>query len=463
MGAIITLSILGILLLYLGLYKANKLLLPVVLLGLIIALGFEVSLWNSTHGPLFSGMVIFDNFALAFSILCIVITGLVLAMSKEYFKSSISNLSEYYCLMIFSLTGALLVNAYHNFVMLFMGIEIMSVALYILVGIRKRDFASNEASLKYFLMGAFSTGFLLFGITLLYGATGTFDITGVRNYVISNTAHISPMFYGGILLLLVGLCFKVGAAPFHFWTPDVYDGAPILVTSYMSTVVKIASFAGFLRLFSYVFVPLHDFWTPVLLSVVVITLFIGNITAMMQTSFKRMLAYSSISHAGYMLFAIVAVGAVSAPAVFTYAIAYSLSSVAAFGALILVKRAKASDQFIAFNGLAKTHPFLAFVVTIAMLSLSGIPLTAGFIGKFMMFGAAMQDYHVILLVLAAINAAIGVFYYLRVVVSMYFKAPVEDEGGEDVVVPLNYKIVFAITVLLTLAIGVYPDCIIKLL
>lgn len=461
MAAIITLSLLGILVLYLGLFKAKSALLPVSLIGLLLALGFELALWGGDTQPIYNGMVVFDNFALSFSILCIVTTGLILLLSRAYFSAISNNVAEYYCLILFSLTGALMVCAYHNFAMLFIGIEVMSVALYILVGIRRTDFGSNEASLKYFLMGAFSTGFLLFGITLLYGATGTFDITGVRQYLIDNPQQISPYFYGGVLLLLIGLCFKVGAAPFHFWTPDVYDGAPILITSYMSTVVKVASFAGFLRLFSYVFVPLHDFWTPVLLVVIIITLFIGNITAMMQTSFKRMLAYSSISHAGYMLFAIVALGATSTASIFTYAIAYSLSSVAAFAGLILVKRAKGSDQFMAFNGLGKTNPFLAFVITVAMLSLAGIPLTAGFIGKFMMFSTVMQDYHIILLLLAVVNAAIGIYYYLRVVVHMYFKTAENEEG--TVVLPWSFKVVLATTVLFTLVIGLYPDCIIRLL
>ncbi|WP_149914784.1 NADH-quinone oxidoreductase subunit N [Sphingobacterium cavernae] len=461
MGAIITLSLLGILVLYLGLYKAKSLLLPVTLLGLVAAIGFEIAAWNKGESPIYNGMVLFDNFALAFSILCIVITGLILLLSKEYFRAISNNVAEYYCLILFSLTGALMVCSYHNFAMLFIGIEVMSVALYILVGIRKTDFASNEAALKYFLMGAFSTGFLLFGITLLYGATGTFDITGVKNYLISNPAAVSPLFYGGILLLLVGLLFKVGAAPFHFWTPDVYDGAPILITTYMSTVVKVASFAGFMKLFSYVFSPLQDFWTPILLIIIVITLFIGNITALLQTSFKRMLAYSSISHAGYMLFAIIALGANADSSILTYGLAYSLASVAAFAGLILVKRSNGSDQFVAFDGLGKSNPLLALVITVAMLSLAGIPLTAGFIGKFMLFRGAMADYHIILLVLAVVNAAIGIYYYLRVVVHMYFYPSIE--GDDTVAVPTSFNIVLLVTLLLTILIGVYPDCIISLL
>ncbi|MHC8947827.1 NADH-quinone oxidoreductase subunit N [Sphingobacterium hungaricum] len=459
MGAIITLSLLAILVLYLGLYNAKGALLPVTIAGLLLALGFEISLWNTEATPLYNGMVLFDHLALSFSSLCIIVTILIVLLSKEYFKAISDNVAEYYSLILFSVTGALLVCSYHNFAMLFIGIEIMSVALYILVGIRKRDLVSNEASLKYFIMGAFSTGFLLFGITLMYGATVTFDLEGLKQYVIANPQGISPLFYAGILLMLVGLCFKIGAAPFHFWTPDVYEGAPILITSYMSTVVKVASFAGFLRLFSTVLVPLNDFWTPVLLTICIITLFVGNISALMQSSFKRMLAYSSIAHAGYMLFAIVSLGADSASGIFTYATAYSLASVTAFGILIIVKRKVGSEQFESFNGLAKTNPLLALLLTIAMLSLAGIPLTAGFIGKFMMFNAVMQDYHIILLVLAAINAVVGVFYYLRVVVNMYFRT---QEENSKVLIPLNYQLVFFIAAALTLLIGVYPDFLIQL-
>lgn len=461
MGAIITLGILGILLLYLGLYKAKNALLPVTVVGLLVALGFLVVQWNVDAKPLYHGMVLFDRYAIAFSALCILVTVLILLLSKEYFRSISEHLAEYYCLLVLSLMGALLVTAYHNFAMLFVGIEIMSVALYILVGIRKNDAASNEAALKYFLMGAFSTGFLLFGITLMYGAAGTFDLSGLRDYVLA-TAQISPLFYGGILLMLCGLCFKIGAAPFHFWTPDVYDGAPILITAFMSTVVKVAAFVGFFRLFGTVLLPLDEFWTPVLLTITIITLFLGNITALVQTSFKRMMAYSSISHAGYMLFAIISIGAASASSILMYASAYSLASVIAFGSLIVVKRRTGSDQFESFNGLAKQEPLLAFILTIAMLSLAGIPLTAGFIGKFMMFNNVMGSYNVMLLVIAAVNAAVAVYYYLHVIINMYFKdSSTPKTPGQQLAG--TYKVVLCIAVLLTLAFGIYPDFIIGLL
>lgn len=459
MRAIITLSILALLVLYLGLFKANKSLLPVSLVGLLVVIGLLINDWKGVAIPLYNGMVLFDHYAVAFSILCTVITLLVFILSKGYFTSSSDHVAEYYTLLLFSLTGAVLVNSFHNLALLFLGIEIMSVALYILVGIRKKDPASNEASIKYFIMGAFSTGFLLFGITLLYGASGSFDLAMIKGYVTSHPNEISPLFYGGILLMIIGLIFKVGAAPFHFWTADVYDGAPILITSFMSTVVKIASFAGLLRLFTFSLLPLQDFWIPIFLGIAIITLFIGNLSALMQSSFKRMLVYSSISHAGYMLFAIIGVGINSANAIFVYGASYSLATLTAFAGLILVKRAIGSDHFESFNGLAKKNPYLAAILTIAMLSLAGIPLTAGFIGKFMMFSAVMADYHILLLILAVLNAAVAVYYYLKVVVAMYFR------GGEGKHIPINmnYVLLFIVTTVLTILIGVYPNCFMELI
>ena len=452
MSSLITLSILAILVLYLGLYKAKNALLPVTLLGLAGTLVLALLEWNSGAQPIFSGMMLFDNFAIAFTAICIFSTMLILLISKDYFESISEHVAEYYTIMLFSLAGILVMVSYHNLSMLFIGIEIMSVSLYILAGIRKNDFKSNEAALKYFLMGAFSTGFLLFGIALLYGAAGTFDLKEIRDYVIANPTGISPLFYTGIILLIIGLSFKVGAAPFHFWTPDVYEGSPTLITAFMSTVVKTAGFAAFLRLFLMCFAPLHDFWMPALLVISIITLFIGNVTALYQHSFKRMLAFSSISHVGYMLFAIVALGSTSVNSVFVYATAYSIASIVAFAVLILVKRQTGSDNFDSFNGLAKKNPFIAFTLTIAMLSLAGIPLTAGFMGKFMMFSTALAEYHVWLVVLAVMNAVIGIVYYLRVIVAMYFKGAERNEIQSSP----YFNFVLGFSAILTLLVGVYP-------
>lgn len=455
MNTLIAISVLAIVVLYLGLFKAKKTLLPVAITGLIAALGLAIAEWNSGAVAIYSGMMLFDNFAVAFSGLTIVSTILILLLSKTYFDKISANVAEYYTIILFALVGIIVMVSYHNLSMLFVGLEIMSVSLYILAGIKKRDFASNEAALKYFLMGAFSTGFLLFGIALIYGSAHSFDMGVIAQYVIDRPTGIDPMFYTGIALMMVGMCFKIGAAPFHFWTPDVYEGSPTLITAFMSTVVKTAGFAAFLRLFMMCFAPLADFWMPTLLVITILTLFVGNITALYQSNFKRMLAFSSISHAGYMLFAIIALGTTSINSVFVYASAYSLASIIAFGVLIIVKEQTEDEHFESFNGLAKKNPFLAFVLTIAMLSLAGIPLTAGFIGKFFMFSTALQQYHIWLIVLAIVNAIIGIFYYFKVIVAMYFR----DAETKELNTTMYYKLVLSLSAVATIILGIYPSII----
>jgi NADH-quinone oxidoreductase subunit N len=459
MTTLIIIAILPIVLLYLGLYKAQKLLLPVTIVGLLLALASAVMQWNNGAVPIYHDMMLFDNFSVAFSGTAIVSTLLILMLSKGYFEKISQNVAEYLAIILFSLAGIIVMVSYYNLSMLFIGIEIMSVSLYILAGIDKKSFASNEASLKYFLMGAFSTGFLLFGITLIYGATGSFSLEAIRDWAIAHPRGINPLFHTGIVLMIIGLCFKVGAAPFHFWTPDVYEGSPTLITAFMSTVVKTAGFAAFLRLFAVSFGPLADFWMPTLLIITILTLFIGNLTALYQHSFKRMLAFSSISHAGYLLFAIVALSSASGNAVFIYATAYSIASIIAFGVLLLIQQQLGSDSFESFNGLGKRNPFLAAVLTIAMLSLAGIPLTAGFVGKFLMFTGAMARYQVWLVGIAVINAIISIFYYFRVIISMYFRTA----EHEELTVPGYYQFVLGFSALATLIIGIFPALISNLI
>ena len=462
MNTLILISVLPIVLLYLGLYKAKNALLPVTVVGLLVAAGLAVMEWNKGAVPIYHNMMLFDNFAIAFSVVTILSTVLILMLSKDYFEKISPNVAEYYAIILFALAGIIVMVSYSNLTMLFIGIEIMSVSLYILAGIRKRDIASNEASLKYFLMGAFSTGFLLFGITLIYGATGSFDLAVIRDWILTHPhpSEFLYLFYTGILMIIVGLSFKIGAAPFHFWTPDVYEGSPSLITAFMSTVVKTAGIAAFLRLFAACFASVADFWMPVLLVITVITLFIGNITALYQQSFKRMLAFSSISHAGYLLFAIVALGAGSANSVLIYATAYSIASIIAFGVLILIQENTGSDSIDSFNGLGKSNPFLALVLTIAMLSLAGIPLTAGFIGKFFMFSGALARYQVALVITAVINAIISIYYYFKVIVAMYFR--VEDDRVA-LQVPGLFGFVLGLSALLTIVIGIFPSIIANLI
>jgi NADH-quinone oxidoreductase subunit N len=457
MNIIITLTVTALVVLYAGLFKAKKALVPLSILGLLTALGFAIASWNTD--VTYYNMLHMDNFALAFSGLCIVGTILIFLLTENYFAADSDNKAEYFTLILFALAGMVMMVAYKNMAMLFIGIEIMSVSLYILAGIRKNNFSSNEASLKYFLMGAFSTGFLLFGITLIYGATGSFDLDVINQYLVGNYKAVSPLFYTGLILMFVGLSFKVGAAPFHFWVPDVYEGSPSLIMAFMSTVVKTAGFGAFVRLFAGSFAPLHDFWLPPLIVVICLTLFIGNVTALFQQSFKRMLAYSSISHVGYILFALVNLTSRSSNDVLFYAAAYTFANIIAFAALILVKQKTGGDSFRSFNGLGKKNPFLAFVLTIAMLSLAGIPLTAGFIGKYLMFLNVMDQYRIFLLAFAILNALVGFYYYFRVIAAMYFK-----EGSEIALnMSLQYKIVMGFSVALTVFLGIYPSLILNLI
>ncbi|NII84842.1 MULTISPECIES: NADH-quinone oxidoreductase subunit N [unclassified Pedobacter] len=456
MNIIITISITAFIVLYAGLFKANKALLPLTVVGLLTALGFTFCAWNGN--AVHFGMMETDNFALAFSGICIVGTLFIFLLTQNYFHAKSDNIAEYYTLILFALAGMIMMVSYKNMAMLFVGLEIMSVSLYILAGIRKKDFASNEASLKYFLMGAFSTGFLLFGITLIYGATGSFDLDRIQAYLVNSQA-VSPIFYPGVILMMIGLSFKVGAAPFHFWTPDVYEGAPSLITTFMSTVVKTAGFAAFLRLFAGAFAPLHDFWVAPLMVIVCLTLFIGNVTALFQKNFKRMLAYSSISHAGYLLFSLIVLTKNSGNNVMVYAAAYTFASIIAFAVLILVKQKTGSDSFESFNGLAKRNPLVALCLTVAMLSLAGIPLTAGFIGKYLMFLNVMTEYKILLVAFAILNALVGFYYYFRVIVAMWFK----DGAETELSTPAQYKVVLLVSVAITLVLGIYPAIILNLI
>lgn len=462
MYALILISCLAIVVLYLGLGKSGKpALLPVSAAGLLIALGLVAWSWNQAPATYYGDMFHDDHFSLAFSGLLIISTLLILLLSKDYFEKYSEHVAEYYALILFSLTGGIIMASYANLSMLFIGIEILSVNAYILAGISKKDPLSNEASLKYFLMGAFFTAFLLLGIAFLYGATGSFSMEKISSMV--RSGHAQPLFlHAGILLVLVALCFKVSIAPFHFWTPDVYDGSPTLITSYMSTVVKIAGFAAFIHLFDQAFGSVNSFWASSIWILAALTLFIGNIAALVQLSFKRLLAYSSISHAGYMLLAILVSGkasgiAMAAPqnAILIYSIAYSFATIAAFGSLIAIHAQTGSDSLETFKGLSKKNPLLAIVLTISMCSLAGIPLTAGFFGKFYMFSTAIENHQVWIVIIGVINAIIGIYYYFKIVVAMYFNEP----AAESVKIRLNlpFTLVLGFTTVLTLVLGFYPS------
>ena len=453
MNSIIIITILAVVLLFLGVYKKTSILLPVAVIGLLAALASQIATWN-TNLYYFNQMVLFDNFSIVFSSLTIITTILIIILSKGYFEKISNDIAEYLALILFALVGVLCMVSFQNLTMLFIGIEIMSISMYALAGIRKKDLASNEAALKYFLMGSFATAFLMFGIALIYGFTGTFNLDQIAAAVGMSNGVIAPLFYTGILFILVGMLFKISAAPFHFWAPDVYEGAPSLITLFMSTVVKTASFAAFIRLFITCFASLATYLTPTLWIIALLTITIGNLSALKQHSFKRMLAYSSISQAGYMLLAILAIGPNSSKAIFLYASAYSIASITAFAIFIKVKEMVKSDSFEAFNGLGKRNPGMALALTIAMCSLAGIPLTAGFFGKFYIFTNAMAQNYYGLVILAILNAVIGVWYYFKVIIAMYMKqsidnSPIDARG--------NMALVLFITTMATIILGIFPS------
>lgn len=458
MKSIVLLSLLGVTSMFAGVFNYRKLILPIILIGLAVAIGLLVDQWGMNK--VFYQMAFFDNYAIAFSCLLLGVSFLIFTLALYHYRNESDIVTDLYALFIFALTGGLLMTSFSNLVMLFLGIEILSIPLYVLSGSRRADLASNEAALKYFLMGAFATGFLLFGIALVYGASGTFDMAGIAAYV-QNTKEIPDFFYIGIILLIVALLFKVSAAPFHFWAPDVYQGSPVLVTTFMSTVVKIAAFAAFLRLFNYCFTPLSGYYEIILISAAIATLLIGNITALYQQSVKRMLAYSGISHAGYLLIALVVMGASAQSVVFFYSAAYAAASLIAFSVLTAVMENKdGRESFECFKGLAKNNPLLALCMSVAMLSLAGIPPLAGFFGKYFLFATAIKDGYLWLVLVAIFNSLISLYYYLRVIVNMY------STSDEDTpAFTRNYTLIALLIILLAvnLTLGFYPDLLMGLL
>jgi len=459
MTSLILLSVFGILNLFLGFLRSNKVLLPGAMLLLLAVFGANLADWNVVHAPYFHNMLVVDNYTVAFTGIVLLTTLLLLPFSRSYVVAGEQNLAEYYALLLFALVGAVMMVGYDHLLMLFVGIEILSVCMYVLAGSNKRDARSNEAALKYFLMGAFATGILLFGIALLYGATGTFVLSRLAAAVAAPAnASLQPMLYIGILLMIIGIGFKVSAAPFHFWTPDVYEGTPTFFTAFMSTVVKTAGFAAFLKLLAVALPAAQGFWLPTIQAMCALTLLLGNVGAAAQTSTKRMLAYSSVSHAGYLLIGLVAsqgkLTGAAANGIFFYSLAYSIATVAAFGVLKLVAEHRQNEGYAGLNGLGKTNPLLAFVMAVAMLSLAGIPLTGGFFGKFFLLAAAAGQGYIGLVVFAVVMSMVGLYYYLRPLIAMYMQpAP---EGATPVPVDGIQTATLALLALLTIALGIVP-------
>ncbi|MDR6563917.1 MULTISPECIES: NADH-quinone oxidoreductase subunit N [unclassified Arcicella] len=465
MNAIIALSLFGISNLFLGFLNNRKILLPATLVFVLIALGLNFADWNHEY-YWFNNMLKTNNLSVNFVSIILLSTLLVVGISRSFGDDDEhSHPAEYYAILLFSTVGAIMMVTFENLIMLFVGLEILSVSMYVLTGSDKRSLRSNEAALKYFLMGSFATGILLFGVALVYGATGSFDIHGIGLAVAQAKEQMGgaygPLLYAGVILIMVGLLFKISAAPFHFWTPDVYEGAPSIFTAFMSTVVKTAGIAATYRILSTCFPSVYGLWGNPLVYIVCATLIIGNISAVYQQSFKRMLAYSSISHAGYLLITVLAKRPDTNSSLLFYSLAYAIATITAFAVLIVVSEAKsqagkADESFDALNGLAKNNPLLAFSLTVSMLSLAGIPLTAGFFGKFFIFSDAFSNPSILfkgILILAILMSAVGVYYYFKPIIAAYMKT------GETEKIALSpfYKYILILTTALTIVLGIAPD------
>ena len=397
-----------------------------------------------------------SGYHLTFLAVILVCTLLFFLLNGRDVEKVGSHVSEYFALIFFILCGVGIVATFNTLLMLFIGIEIISIPLYILTGSDKRNLKSNEAALKYFLMGSFSTGIMLMGIAFIYG--GTESASFFLDKINIGAGKMSPLITIGLVLLLVSMSFKVSAAPFHFWTPDVYDGAPTVFTSFMATIVKAASFFAFVRLFENAFGVFQPQWQTLVVIITAATLLIGNLTAVFQQSVKRMLAYSSIAQAGFMLLALFAINKQAEEGLVLYTAAYSLATIGIFAVLI-----KMNDYTIdGFNGLAKKQPVLAITATIFLLSLTGIPLTAGFQAKFYMLLAAIKNGHSFwLVILAVLCAAISAYYYFRIIQAMYFKDCDETAAqAQDWDITPAFKALLIITAALIILLGIHPNLII---
>ena len=410
-------------------------------LGFVSALGVVLTLvmtyWMTFAiggGELrgFRGMVVLDPFALFFNIVIGYATGLVILLSMDYIRREGQEAGEFYILVLLSALGMMLMASAGDLIIVFLGLETMSIALYVLTGFFRHRLEAGEASLKYFLMGAFASAFFLYGIALIFGATGSTNLDRIANAVAAGAGR-DPMLAIGFGLLLVGFGFKISAVPFHMWAPDAYEGAPTSITAFIATGSKAAAFASLLRVLLTALRGAPLDWPMLMWGMAAITMTVGNVVALAQQNLKRMLAYSSIAHVGYMLVGVVAGGSLGNGAVLFYLLVYTFTTAGAFGAILLLERnGREAVQLADYGGLATRHPVLAVALSVFLLSLIGIPPTAGFVGKFYLFGAAVKSGYVWLAVIGVLNSAVAAYYYLRLIVFMYMREP---EGAPTVMAP----------------------------
>lgn len=465
MNTLIAISGLGVFCLIAEIFNLRKAIVPVVILGLLAVLGTTLNLYSfgSALDGKYSNMIVVDKFSSAFVSLFILLTVFIVAMGHDVYKDHPTKISDYIAIKIFLLAGAVAMVSFSNLAMFFLGIETLSIALYILAGSSRLDIKSNEAGMKYFLMGSFASGFILFGICLIYGAMGSFDVIEISSASLS--AELPEWFPIGVILIVIGMLFKIAAVPFHFWAPDVYEGSPSLVTATMSTLVKVVAIATLYKLVTALNLNLsfenQEILTSFQLIVVIISIAsmtFGNIMALRQNNVKRMLAFSGISHAGFMLMALLTV-ANSSTTLLYYTAAYALAGIAAFAVIIMVTKDKDNEDIVNFNGLGKTNPLMAAILTGALLSMAGIPIFSGFFAKFMLFTQTIQAGYLVVVIAGVINSIISVGYYFKLILAMYTKEPNEEKQAT----PFVYYAVGVVSILLNVLIGLYPSLVTNLL
>ena len=394
-------------------------------IGLVGAIVTSVMQWGLNRVGY--GVIVADNFGLFFNVTICAIGLLTILLSAGAAKRDRLPEGEYYALMLFSIAGMMLMGSTRDLLVVFIALEIMSLGVYVLTGIKRTSEAGAEAAFKYFVLGAFSSAFFLYGIAMAYAAAGTTKLDELGARVASSASQPDMTFILAMILLLVGFAFKVSAVPFHMWTPDAYQGAPTLVTGFMSTGVKAAAFAAFVRVFLSALEPLRADWVPILSAIAALTMILGTVVGVAQTSVKRMLAYSSIAHAGYLLVGLVAASTAGKAAILFYLVAYAVTNLGAFGVLAaLSSEDRPHDDVRDFAGLWHDRPGMAALLTIFLLSLGGFPPTVGFIAKWYIFSAAVQSGQISLAILGVLTSVVSVFFYLRIVVMMYMtdeKAP----------------------------------------
>jgi NADH-quinone oxidoreductase subunit N len=423
-----------------------------ITMGALVATMVSLLPFSSTHVEVAKGLIAVDRFAFFFKFVFLVAAALTVLMSVRYLEVEGVSPGEYYFLILCATLGMMIMAGGIDLITIFIGLETMAISFYILAGFIKPNQRSNEAAVKYFLLGAFSLGILLYGMSLMYGLSGTTNLRTMATIFAGQERD--PRLALAVILVVAGVGFKIAAVPFHMWAPDVYEGAPTPVTAFLSVGSKAASFAMLLRIFIEGLPSMSADWRMLFEALAIITMTIGNLAALTQTNLKRMLAYSSIAHAGYVLIGIVAGTPRGVSATLIYLLIYSFMQLGAFAVIVMMRRQDVvGDELKDFAGLHVRHPFAAFAMLLFMLSLGGIPPTAGFMGKFWLFGAAIEAGYVWLAVIGVLNSAVSLYYYIRIVVFMYVKPPAA--GSQPAMSP-SLSLALAVAVVATIVLGIYP-------